>query len=471
MVEAADGKATPHPLERPDAMKHIQLSDHFKCSTILLFSLPSIGMQIVDNSYQIADGFFISNYIGEAAFEAENLIFPPLLIVMYVGLMFGTGASALISRELGEGRDDRARRILSLVTLSLAFFGVLLSAALYFLLPDIARWVGASEVLAPDCVIYGRVLAFFMPFQMLSMAFHPLLITAERPGLGLITTVANAAANILLDWAFVAGCGWGMRGAAVATGLAWLVSAVIPFAFFANRKHPLHFVRPGPEIGSLGKVLYNGASEMVDAVAYAIVALIFNLQMLRYLGDDGVGAYAVSDYMSGLFSAVFYGISMSIVPVVGYHLGKNHTAELRSLRRGGILLNAVCGAAMTVLCLTLAEPVSRFFVGYNAGLTALAARALRLISLSYLLGGITTYASSYFTGLNQGSISLAIAAVKGFAGPLAAVYLLPLLLGADGLWLSTPAAEMLAMGTVAVCFLWWRKEEGRMARKTVRPEE
>ena len=427
-------------------------------------------MQIVDNTYQVADGFFISNYISEAAFEAENLIFPPLLIVAYVGLMFGTGASALISKELGEGHKEKANKILSMAALVLAVVGVALSAALYFLLPSIARWVGASEALVPDCVTYGRVLSFFMPFQMFSMAFHPLLITAERPGLGLITTIANAAANILLDWAFVAGFGWGMQGAAFATGLAWLVSAVIPFAYFANRKHSLHFTRTALDLGALEQTLYNGASEMVTGVSYAIVALIFNLQLLRYLGEDGVGAYAVSAYVCGLFSAVFYGVSMSIVPVVGYHLGQKNVRELHSLRRNGIMLMGIFGCAMTGLCAALAEPIARVFVGYNEGLTALSTQALRLISLSFLLGGITAYASSYFTGLNQGSASLAIAAVKGFAGPLAAVFLMPLLIGSAGLWLSTPMAEVLALGTALLCFLWWNKNEDQKVREEAAPE-
>lgn len=442
-------------------MKHIQLSDHFKASTILLFSLPSIGMQIVDNTYQVADGYFISNYISEAAFEAENLIFPVLLIVMYVGLMFGTGASALISKELGEGRREKANSILSMVILVLAGSGILLSAALYLLLPSIARWVGASEALAPDCVTYGRVLAFFMPFQMLSMAFHPLLITAERPGLGLVTTIANAAANILLDWLFVAAFGWGMAGAAVATGVAWLVSAVIPFIYFLNPNHSLHFARPASDFGALGKTLYNGASEMVDGVSYAIVALIFNLQLLRWLGEDGVGAYAVSEYVGGLFMAVFYGISMSMVPVVGYQLGKRNVEELRSLRKNGMLLMGILGLATAALGFGLANPISRIFVGYNEDLTVLSVQALRIISFSYLLNGITTYSSSYFTGLNQGTASLIIAAVKGFIGPLAAVFLLPLLIGAKGLWFATPVAEILALIAALLLFLGWKRKEER----------
>ena len=209
-------------------MRRIQLSDHFTIPLLLRFALPSIGMQLVDNSYQVADGFFISNYIGETAFEAENLIFPPLFVVMAVGLMFGTGASALIARDLGEGRKEQASRILSQAMAVLALLSVILSAALYFLLPSITVWIGADAEMAPDCIVYGRVLSFFMPFQMLSMAFHPLLITAERPGLGLAATVVNAAANILLDWLFMAVFGWGLQGAALATGLAWMASAVIP---------------------------------------------------------------------------------------------------------------------------------------------------------------------------------------------------------------------------------------------------
>ncbi len=439
--------------------KRIQLSDHFTMSKILLFALPSIGMQLVDNTYQIADGYFISNFISEAAFEAENLIFPPLLIVMSVGLMFGTGASALIAKELGEGREEKARQLLSMMITVLTGVGLALSAALYFLVPSIARWVGASEAMIPDCVTYGRVLSFFMPFQMLSMAFHPLLITAERPGLGLITTISNAVANILLDWLFVAGFGWGMRGAAIATGLAWMVSAVIPMFYFFNPKHNLHFVRSGRSIRGLGKCLYNGASEMADAISYAAVALIFNLRLLHFLGDDGVGAYAVSEYMGGLFIAVFYGISMSIVPVVGYHLGQRNVKELRSLRRNGLILTGGFGLLMAALSYLLAEPVSRIFVGYNEELTALSAHALRIISIYFLLTGVTTYSSSYFTGLNQGGDSLAIALTKSFIGPLAMVFLLPALMGPDGIWYSSPAAEVLAILVMLVCFMRWKKRE------------
>ena len=437
----------------------IQLSDHFTISRLLLFSLPSIGMQLVSNTYQIADGFFISNYISDKAFEAENLIFPPLLIVMYIGLMFGTGGSALISKELGEGRKERANRLLSMLVSVIFIAGVMISAILYFLLPTVTNWVGASKDMAPACITYGRILAFFMPFQMLALAFQPLLITAERPGLGLATTICNAVANIILDWLLVAVFSRGMEGAALATGLAWFVSGVIPFIFFLNKKQTIHFVRPSMDFIALGRTLYNGASEMVDAVSYAIVALIFNLQLLRWLGEDGVGAYAVSEYVGGLFSSVFYGISMSIVPVVGYHLGKKNIAELRNLRRKGFALMGILGVIMSVVSFLFADGVSRMFVGYNEELTMMSVQALRIISVSFLLNGITTYSSSYFTGLNQGSASLSIAVVKGFIGPLLAVFTLPLIIGPKGLWYATPLAESMALIVSALLLLWWMRKE------------
>ena len=435
--------------------KKIRLSDHFTIPRLLYFALPSIGMQIVDSTYQVADGYFISNYIGETAFGAENLIYPPLLIVMSVGLVFGTGASALLAREIGEGHEERASRLMTFLMLVLSVLGVLLAVVLYFLMPTIAGWVRATDDMMDYCLAYGRTLAFFMPFQMLSMAFHALLITAERPGLGLGVTISNAAANILLDWLFVAVFRWGMRGAALATGIAWLISSVIPIIFFLRQKTGLRFVRPLSDAGALGKTVYNGASEMLDSVAYAIVAVVFNLRLMDLIGAAGVEAYAVSEYVSGFFNAVFYGISMTIVPVVGFHLGKGNSRELRGLWHKGMLLMAVLGAAIVLICQLFAEPIVRFFVGYNPDLTALSVHALRLVILSFLFYGMTVYAGSYFTGLNQGTASLLIATVKGVAGPLLLVWLLPLLFRQEGLWYVNLGAELLAMAVSLGCIYWW----------------
>ena len=438
-------------------MKKIQLSDHFTIPRLLLFSLPSIGMQIVDSTYQVADGYFISNYVNETAFGAENLIYPPLLIVMSIGLMFGSGASALLSSEIGKGRPERANRLLTATIAGLSVLSLVLSAGLYFLMPWVTHLVGAKENMVDYCIQYGRVLAVFMPFGMLSMAFHPLLITAERPGMGLVVSIANAAANILLDWLFLSGFGWGIRGAAFATGLAWTVSAVIPLVFFLKHRGKLHFARPLMDQKAMGQIAYNGASEMVDAIAYAIVAVVFNLQLLRYLGEAGVEAYAVGEYVGGFFNAAFYGISMSIIPVAGFHLGQGNAKELHNLWRKGILLMVSLGIAITGLCLLFSGNIARFFVGYNQSLTNLSVHALKRVCLHLLLLGVTVFAGSYFTGLNQGTASLLIALTKGIVGPLILVWILPLLIGTDGLWWSVPGAELLGVLVSFACITWWRR--------------
>ncbi len=441
------------------ALKKIQLSDHFTASKLLLFSLPSIGMQLVDNTYQVADGYFISNYIGPSAFAAENLVFPPMVVVMGVGMMFGSGASALIAHTLGEGDGEKANRQLSLTVGMLAIFGALVSALLFMLMPWISRAVGAPENLVPYCVEYGRILAVCMPFQMLNSAFHPLLITADRPGLGLWVSILNATVNILLDWVAVALLGWGLRGAALATGLAWVISALVPLVWFAGKKRNLRY---GPfrwNGRDLWKTLYNGASEMMDCVSYALIATLFNSQLLRYAGEGGVDAYAVSEYVGGVFLAVFVGVSMSVTSVVGYHLGQENKAELRSVRRGGFQLMGALGLAMAAISFVFAEPIARVFVGYDEALTALSTQALKIIALSYLLGGMTSLGAAYFTGMGDGTGSLVVATLKSFAVPLAGLLLLPRWLGTMGIWIVTPLAEAVSMIAVIAIFLRYRKRE------------
>ena len=439
-------------------MKHIQLSDHFKISTILLFSLPSIGMQLVDNTYQVADGYFISNYISSSAFAAENLIFPPLALFAGIGLMFGSGATALISNALGKGDKERANKLLTFTTLTLAILGIILSTGLFIFMPLIARFVGADESLIPHCVEYGRILAACMPFQMLSSAFHPLLITAERPSMGLITSIVNACVNILLDWFMVAVISWGLTGAALATGLAWAVSAIIPIIFFMNKERTLHFSWPHWDGIALLRTCYNGSSEMVDAISYAIVAMLFNFELIHYAGENGVASYAVSEYVTGFLAAIFYGISMSITPVVGYNSGRKDKTELRSILKNGFIVTGGLGILMSVLGIVFAEQIAEIFVGYDSELMKMSVHALRIVSLSFILVGITTFSSAFFTGMEEGTASLIVASVKSFIMPLILVILLPLILGTDGIWLVTTCSEVIALVVAVLFFLRYKSQ-------------
>lgn len=426
-------------------MRKIQISDHFRCSEILLFALPSIGMQLVDNTYQVVDGYFISNYIGSSAFAAENLIFPPLAVVAGVGMMFGTGGAALISHSLGEGETEKANTQLTRTVGVLAVTGILLSVLLFLFFPWIIRLVGVPAEVVPMCMQYGRILAVCMPFLILNGAFHPLLITANQPGLGLLVSIINAAVNILLDWVAVGILRLGLTGAALATGLAWVCSATIPLFYFFNKRHSMHFRSFKWNSRELGQTCYNGSSEMANVISFALIAMLFNSQLLRFSGEAGVSAYAVCSYVKGIFTSVFFGIGMSITPVVGYHLGQKNLSEVRNVFRNGTLINAVLGIAMMLISFLAARPIARFFVGYDMSLTDLSVEALRFISFSYLLGGITTFASSFFTGLGDGGKSLAIATSKSFIFPLIFVFLLPLLFGLKGIWLVTPVAEVITL--------------------------
>lgn len=444
---------------RNDCLRDIQISDHFDYSTMVLFSLPTIGMLIVDSTYMIADGYFISNYIGSDAFAAQNLIFPPFQLLASIGLMFGTGASAVISREVGAGRTERACGILSMLFLVLLLFAVMLAGLVCSQIPMLSEWVGASKSLMPLCVTYGEVLAVFMPFLLVTMAFQILLITAERPELGFATTVVQAVVNILLDWLFIAHLGWGLKWAAIATGIAWLLGIIVPLRYFFNKNNTLHFVSPVHELKILGETVYNGASEMVDSTSMAIVAVIFNLTLMKYLGEVGVAAYAVGECIMGLFLAMLSGICMSIVPVVGYNFGAGNQEELSSLLRKGIILVGGIGILMTVSSAGLAEVIAGIFVGYDESLQALATEAVRYLSLIYLFIGINFYVSAYFTGLGEGTLSLIISLSNSLIGPLVMVNLLPPILGYKGIWLADPMSQFVSLTIVVTgCIVWWKRK-------------
>jgi Na+-driven multidrug efflux pump len=297
-----------------------------------------------------------------------------------------------------------------------------------------------------------------MPFMMLNAAFRPLLITADRSDIGLAVSITNAVINIVLDWIAVAILGWGLTGAAMATGFAWIISFMIPLFWFMNRKNPLHFGPFRTNWRELGKTCYNGGSEMTTAISYALIAMLYNGQLMRYAQESGVDAYAVSAYVNGIYMAVFFGIAMSINPVVGYHLGQGSIEELRSIRKNGLILMSILGISMSLLSFFLAGQFARFFVGYDKGLTELAVSALRIICLAYILGGITTFFSSFFTGMGDGTGSLAVAVTKSFIIPFAGLIILPLFLGTTGIWIVSPIAETVAFGVVLFVFMKYKKK-------------
>ena len=442
---------------------NIQLSDHFTYKKLLRFTLPSIAMMIFTSIYGVVDGFFVSNFAGKTPFAAVNFIMPFLMILGAVGFMLGAGGSALIAKTMGEGDRARANRLFSMVVYITVFAGVAIGILGIVFIRPVAIWLGAKEgsLLLENCVLYGRVILAALPAFMLQMEFQTFFITAEKPQLGLIVTVASGVTNIVLDALFVAvlpnvlGLSGDLRlfGAALATAISQAAGGVIPLFYFARKNTSLlRLTRPYFEGGAFLKICTNGSSELMSNVSMSLVGMLYNVQLMKYAGEDGVAAYGVLMYVSMIFMAAFIGYSIGTAPVVGYHYGAQNHAELKSLLKKSLILIGIFSVGMLILGEVLAYPLSVIFVGYDKALFDLTMRGFLIYSFSFLFSGIAIYGSGFFTALNNGLVSALISFLRTLVFQIAAVMLLPLIFDMDGIWYSIIVAEVMA-ALVTVAFL------------------
>jgi putative MATE family efflux protein len=430
---------------------HIRLSDHFTCGRLLRFTLPSIVMMIFTSIYGVVDGFFISNFAGKGPFAAVNFIMPYLMILGAIGFMFGTGGGALIARTLGEGDTVRANRLFSLFVYASVLCGIVLTVLGIVLVRPAATLLGAEGEMLQQCVVYGRIVLLALPFFMLQIEFQGFLITAEKPQLGLAVTVAAGVANMVLDALFVAAFNWGLVGAAAATAISQVVGGLIPILYFARPNSSLlRLGRAGFDGRALLRASANGSSELMSNISMSIVGMLYNTQLIRYAGEDGVAAYGVLMYVCMVFIAIFIGYATGVAPIVGYHFGAANHAELKSLLKKSFLIMGITSVAMLALAEGLADPLSSIFVGYDPALFELTRRGFFIYSFSFLFSGIAIFGSSFFTALNNGLISALIAFLRTLVFQIAAVILFPLIWGIDGIWLSIVAAELLAAAVTLV---------------------
>lgn len=433
--------------------KNIQLSDHFTYSRLLRFSLPPIIMMIFTSIYSVVDGFFVSNFAGKTAFAALNLIYPFVAVLGGVGFMMGSGGSALVGKTLGEGNKERANQYFSMVVAVTILAGVILSVIGIVFTEPIARFLGADETMLHDCVIYGRILLAFNTVFMLQGLFHTFLSTAQKPKLGLIATVCAGVVNVVLDALFVAVFRWGVAGAAIATGISQMVGGILPLVYFLRPNTSLLRLTPTRlEPKPLLLAATNGLSEMVSNVSGSIVAMLFNFQLIRLAGQNGVSAYGVLMYVGFIFVAIFIGYTIATAPIVSYHYGAQNWAEVKNVMKRSLKLMLLVGAAMTLLCFVLAGPMSKIFVGYDPELYAMTVRAFHFFAFGFLLAGINFYTSSFFTALNNGLISGVVSLVRGLLLQAMWVLVLPVFFQLDGIWITTIATEVSAC-VVCVIFL------------------
>ena len=440
---------------------NIKLSDHFTYQRLLRFTLPSIVMMIFTSIYSVVDGLFVSNFVGKTAFAAVNFIMPLLILPGAFGFMFGTGGCALISKTLGEGDRVRANRIFSmLITVSVAV-GVAISAVGYLLLPTVAHLLGAEGQLLADSVLYGRLILIALPAFMLQMEFQSFFIAAEKPNLGLLVTVLSGVTNMVLDALLVGLLPLGLTGAALATAFSQLIGGVVPLVYFLlPQKSLLRITRFRMNWAALLKTCTNGSSELMSNISMSVVGILYNAQLIRYAGEDGVAAYGVLMYVCMIFIAIFIGYSIGVAPVVGFHFGAENRAELHSLLKKSLVILAICSCAMVVAGEVLAKPLSLLFAGYDDALYQMTLRGFFIYSFSFLFCGIAIFGSSFFTALNNGIISAAISFLRTIVFQIAAVLLLPMLWGLDGIWISIVVSEVMSLAVTAAFLLAKRRRYG-----------
>ena len=439
----------------------IRLSDHFDVKRLLRYTAPSIIMMIFTSIYGVVDGYFVSNFAGKTPFAAVNLIIPLLMILGCVGFMFGAGGGALIAKTMGEGEDHRANEIFTMVIIVSVALGMLLGAIGFAFLKPIARKMGAEGEMLEQCVLYARIILIAQPFYVLQFEFQCLFATAEKPRLGLYVTVAAGCTNMLLDALFVGAFRWGIAGAAAATALSQMVGGLFPLIYFARENDSsLRLVRTKLDLGAIGKVCTNGSSEFMSNISMSLVSMLYNIQLIKYAGQDGIAAYGVLMYVSMIFQAIFVGYAVGVAPVIGYHFGAKNTGELSGLLKRSLMMIAVCAAAMFAAGECLSAPLSRMFVGYDLGLFAMTKHAFAIFSFSFLFSGFSIFGSSFFTALNDGLTSALISFLRTLVFQVAAVLLLPLIWQLDGIWLSIVGAEAMALIVTALFLILKRKRYG-----------
>lgn len=439
----------------------IQLQDHFTYNRLIRFTLPSIAMMIFTSIYGVVDGFFVSNFAGKTPFAAVNLIMPFLMIVATVGFMFGTGGTAIVAKTFGEGDKEKANRYFSLFVYVSFILGLIFSLSGIVFIHPIASLLGAEGELLENCVIYARIILAALPFYVLQLLFQSFFVTAEKPQLGLAVTVSSGVTNMILDAILVILLPQELKlaGAAIATAMSQVVGGTVPLLYFFRKNSSiLRLGKTRFDKKAIIKACTNGSSEFMSNISMSLVGMLYNMQLLKYAGENGVAAYGVMMYVSMIFSAAFIGYSIGTAPIIGYNHGAQNHTELKSLLRKSLIMIGSFGICMVIAAELLAVPLSQIFVGYDSELTELTISGFRIFALSFLFMGFAIFGSGFFTALNDGLTSALISFLRTLVFQIAAVLILPLILGIDGVWFSIIVAEFMAVMLSAIFLVIKRKK-------------
>ncbi len=445
----------------------VSLAEHMTFRKIVVSSLPSIFMMIALSIYSVVDGFFVSNYAGKTQFAAVNLIWPFLMLLGSLGFMMGAGGAALVAKRLGEGDLERANRHFSNCVLVAILIGLVSSLIAFPSLPFIARWLGSDEEMLPYCVSYGRILVLGITAFNLQNLFQSFFMAAERPTLGFVVTITAGVVNVVMDAILIVGCNMGVVGAGIGTVAGQVTGAVIPLLYFAlPNSSKLRLAATKMEWQGVGKMVTNGASEFVNNISASAVSMVMNVLLMKYFGQNGVGAYGIISYVWMIFAACFIGFNVAVGPRVSYALGAKNKAELRNLYVKSLVVLLAFGLLQLGLAEALAWPLAKIYADYDPALFQLTVKASRIYAFTYLFLGINMFGSAFFTSLNNGYVSMALSFIRLAVFEIVCVSVLPLMMGGEGIFVGVPVAEALGVGLNMATFCLFAKRYGYAKEKS-----
>ena len=432
----------------------VKLSDHFTYKKLFKAVIAPILMMVFISIYSIVDGVFVSNFVGGIPFAALNLIFPLIMIIGAIGFMFGAGGSALVSMKLGEGKQEEANKIFSGIVYFTIIVAVIISAVCYFFVPKLALLLGATPEMLPYAITYGRILILGEVAFMLQNLFQTFCMVAEKPNLGFILSVIAGVTNMALDALFILVFKWGIAGAGIATITAQGVSALIAVIYLSkNNSSLLRLTKPNFKAKNIIKAMTNGSSEFLGNISASLVGIVFNIQLLKYAGESGVIAYGILMYLGFIFNAVFIGYSIGTAPIVGFNYGAKNQLELKNILKKSCFLTILTGGIMAIVGFLLSKPLSAVFVAYSADLLSFTTNAMKIFAFSFIFSGINIFTSSFFTALNNGLISAFVSILRTLVFQMLCVFVLPIFLQINGIWLSAILSEILAFIICFICII------------------
>lgn len=439
----------------------IKISDHFTYAKLIRYTAPTAMMTVFTSIYGVVDGLFVSNFVGKEEFAALNLIYPLILLMGALGFMFGTGGTALVAKTMGEGNQRRANGLFSMLVSVTFAVGLVCCAVVLLGVRPVGAFMGATDTLLDSAVLYGSICALSLPFYMLQESFQSYLAAAGKPKVGLAVIVLAGVTNIVLDAVFILVFGWGLAGAAIATAVSEVVGGLTPVIFFVGKRaDTIRLCKPIFDLRALGKACANGSSELVANISMSLVSMLYNIQLMSYLGADGVAAYGVIQYLMWIFASLFMGFGIGSAPLISYQFGAENTEELSNLFKKCFSIIAVLGVVLTVLAFLIARPIAMLFVGYDEGVTELTTHALSIYSWVFLLCGFSLFGSAFFTALNNGVVSAVISFLRTLVFEVGAILILPTFFGEMGIWSAILVAEVMSFIITASFVIALRKTYG-----------